>query len=420
MLTRGQQRQPGVCRRLPHLAGLALLVTLGAVTPARAQDTDQFRFYFGPRSGIAFQTKGEAVRGVEVSSGQQLNGFNLGVNLGRHLGFEVAGDAFQTDLVRSGHGKLGEYGMFSLIPQVRLRYPLLDDRLTPYVVGGVGVQLAEFNDRKPAGVGARIDAHGMAAAASLGAGIEYYVADNVAVGLETRYLVSRDQEIRVDDRGGRANLDALLTTIGLRLLFPEGPEAPRPYQAPTWRPYIGIRVGGQTFIHENLGNGLEMDREQAAIGGVLNQYFHIAGGVDIGRHFGAGLAVEGFKGTLRLAGVGDIGKLSLYVVMPEVRARYPLLDDRLVPYALAGLGVSYAEVHDVKPPGFDLRPDAANYSPVGALGAGVDYFVVRNIAVGLETKYLIVRDHAVTVHGQTSTVNLDSFVTSVGLRVYFR
>jgi hypothetical protein len=45
---------------------------------------------------------------------------------------------------------------------------------------------------------------------------------------------------------------------------------------------------------------------------------------------------------------------------------------------------------------------------------------VRNIAVGLETKYLIVRDHAVTVHGQTSTVNLDSFVTSVGLRVYFR
>lgn len=403
-----------------RVAGLALLVMLGGVTPARAQDTDQVRFYFLPRSGIAFQTKSEAAPGVEVSSGQQLNGFSLGVNLGRHLGVEVAGDAFQTDLLRPGGGKLGEYGMFSLIPQVRLRYPLLDNRLTPYVMGGVGVQFGDFNDRKPAAFGMRVDAHGMAVAASLGAGIEYYVADNIAVGGESRYLISRDQEIKIGDRGGRANLDAVLTTIGLRLLFPEGPEAPRSYEPPTWRPYFGVRLGGHMFLHEDLGDGLEIKPEQAAIGGVLNQYFNVSGGVDIGQYFGAGLVVEGFKGTLRLAGTGGIGKLSLYVVMPEVRARYPLLDHRLVPYALAGLGVSYAEVHDLKPPGFDLRPDADNYSPAGALGVGVDYFVVRNIALGLESKYLILRDHHVTVRGHTSSVNLDSFVASLGLRVYFR
>jgi hypothetical protein len=51
---------------------------------------------------------------------------------------------------------------------------------------------------------------------------------------------------------------------------------------------------------------------------------------------------------------------------------------------------------------------------------GVDYFLVRNIAVGVEGKYLIVRGHDVTVAGETSSLNLDSFVTSLGLRVYFR
>lgn len=402
------------------MAAIASLAILGGASHVTAQDTDHPRLYFVPRSGIAFQLKDEAAPGIEVSSGQQLNGFTVGVNLGRHLGIELAGDAFQTDLVVPGRGKIGEYGMFSLIPQARLRFPLFDDRLTPYVLGGVGVQIGDFNDRKPNGIGARVDAHGTTLAAAFGAGVDYFVADNIAVTLESRYLLSRDQEIRVDDRGGHANLDALLTTIGLRLLFPEGPDAPRPYQPPTYRPYMGIRIGGQVFLHDDLGHGLEMTPENAAIGGVFSQYFNVSGGVDIGRHFGVGLVGEGFKGTVKLAGTGDLGKLSLYIVMPEVRARYPVVEDRLVPYALAGLGVSYAELHDVKPPGNGAKPTAKNYAPIAALGVGVDYFVVRNIAFGVEGKYLIVRDHDLTVRGQTSSLNLDSFVASVGLRVYFR
>jgi opacity protein-like surface antigen len=420
MCVEAQPRQLRACRRLRRLAALTLLLILGAASRARAQDTDQLRLYFEPRSGIAFQLKNEAARGIEVSSGQQLNGFTLGVNLNRYFGLEVAGDAFQTDLIVPGRGKIGEYGMFSLIPQARVRYPLLDNRLTPYVVGGVGMQLADFNDRKPNGAGARVDAHGTSLAAAFGVGADYFVADNIAVSLESRYLLSRGQDIRIDDRGGRANLDALLTTIGLRLLFPEGPDAPRNYQPPMYRPFFAVRLGGQVFLHEDVGHGLEIKPEEAAIGGVFDQYFHVAGGVDIGRYWGLALVGEGFKGTLRLSGTGNLGKLSLYIVMPEVRARYPLLDDRLVPYALAGLGVSYAEVHDIKPPGVPLKPKANNYSPAAALGVGVDYFLVRNIAVGVESKYIIVRDHDITARGETSGVNLDSFVTSIGLRVYFR
>src|SRR5437867_2832247 len=242
-----------------RLAVLAAIVLLAGAGRANAQDTDQVRFYVGGRSGMAFQLKTHgAAPGIDLSSGQQANGFFLGAHLGRYLGAELAGDAFQTDLKVPGLGKIGEYGMFSLMPQIRARYPLLDNRLTPYVTAGVGVQVTEFNDRKPPGIGRRIDAAGTSVVGSVGAGIEYFVADNVAWGVDATYLVSRGQEIRIDDHGGHANLDALLVTTSLRLLFPEGPDAPRVYEPPPWRPYFGVRLGGQHFLHERLGGGLEM------------------------------------------------------------------------------------------------------------------------------------------------------------------
>ena len=48
----------------------------------------------------------------------------------------------------SGLGTIGEYGVFALMPQVRLRYPLFRGRLVPYVIGGAGVAFTDFNDRK--------------------------------------------------------------------------------------------------------------------------------------------------------------------------------------------------------------------------------------------------------------------------------
>ncbi|PYM17459.1 MAG: hypothetical protein DMD81_08990 [Candidatus Rokuibacteriota bacterium] len=212
----------------------------------------------------------------------------------------------------------------------------------------------------------------------------------------------------------------MLVTTSLRLLFPEGPDAPRAYEPPPWRPYFGVRLGGQHFLHERLGGGLEMRTEQASLGSALDQYFQIAVGVDISRFLAAELMADGYKGTLRLRGLGNLGKLSLYAVIPEVRLKYPLLDNRLVPYALAGIGVSYAESHDLKPPATNLDVSAENFAPIGAVGLGVDYFLVRNIALGLESKYVIDRGHEVTVQRQARHVNLDSIISSVGLRIYFR
>jgi hypothetical protein len=37
----------------------------------------------------------------------------------------------------------------AFVPQLRLRYPFLDDRLVPYLVAGAGIAFTDFNDRKP-------------------------------------------------------------------------------------------------------------------------------------------------------------------------------------------------------------------------------------------------------------------------------
>ena len=56
---------------------------------------------------------------------------------------------------------------------------------------------------------------------------------------------------------------------------------------------------------------------------------------------------------MRLGG-RTIGEFAMYTGMPTLRGRYPVLDGRLTPYALAGLGFGYTEFNDRKQPGFGV------------------------------------------------------------------
>jgi opacity protein-like surface antigen len=95
---------------------------------------------------------------------------------------------------------------------------VLDGRLVPYAVGGIGAGYAEFNDRKPPGVGFAIDSTSWGFAATAGAGVEYLVASNIAAGIEARYLTSRGHTVKIGDgRTQDANFDAVLLTVGLRI-----------------------------------------------------------------------------------------------------------------------------------------------------------------------------------------------------------
>ena len=58
-------------------------------------------------------------------------------------------------------------------------------------------------------------------------------------------------------------------------------------------------------------------------------------------------------------------------------------------------------------------------SLAGALGAGVEYFVTTNVAIGLEVKYVISRGHELRIAGQpVGDGTLDSVLLSVGVRAF--
>jgi opacity protein-like surface antigen len=88
----------------------------------------------------------------------------------------------------------------SFVAQVRYRYPSMRDRLVPYAVVGLGSAIYQFNDRKPAGFGLDIDAEGDGLAATAGAGVDFFIADNIALNLEAKYLAFDPIGVSVDRR----------------------------------------------------------------------------------------------------------------------------------------------------------------------------------------------------------------------------
>jgi hypothetical protein len=117
--------------------------------------------------------------------------------------------------------------VFTIIPQARLRYPLWNDRLVPYVFGGVGLGLTGFNDRKPKGFGLQIqDGTKTTVAGTLGLGVEYFVADNIALGAEFSYLFAPDATLMVQGQPEKVKISAPLITFGMRMFYPELVAAP--------------------------------------------------------------------------------------------------------------------------------------------------------------------------------------------------
>jgi opacity protein-like surface antigen len=305
---------------------------------------------------------------------------------------------------------------------VRFRYPLLDGLLTPYVIAGVGAGQNQFKDRKPAGAGLSIHADDWSFMGTIGAGLEYFIANNIAFGVEARYLFSRDHQIEIDSRKQRANLDSLLLEGSLRLLFPESDTVagaePRDLNT-EGRVYLGFRYGGSVTVHSGIGDGLEARSSNDAIGGKLDQLIGVNLGIDLTQLVGIELTGGGYSTNLAVRGVGNVAENAMYYVVPQLRVRYPLLGGRLVPYGLTGVGANFFEVKDVKPHGFTVRPSGKDISVVGLFGGGVDYFVARNIGLGLEIEYLVSRGNSIRVESKTHHVNLDAVLMSAGVRVYF-
>ena len=388
---------------------VAILVGMTAAVPA--QDSDQARGYLHLK-----------IRDTNNLTGvHDYYGFALGANLDRYIGIELSGDRFEIFPKIPGRGTVGEYGVFTLMPQVRQRYPMLHDKLVPYVLGGGGIALTDFNDRKPDGFGVSIRSEPTTPVGTLGAGIEYFIADNIAIGAEFKYLFAGRQTLRVGGAPHSVDVSTPLTSLGLRLFFPElRPPAPVEREPAPVRFYLNARAGVALPTETDFGSGIEIRPVPPAIGGELAHYFGLAFGADLGRHLGVEFGAEGYEVALALRGLGTVGEYAFYGFIPRVRLRYPLGDGRWVPYALAGVGLGYAEFNDRKPPGEGLSIQAKTDSIAASVGLGLDYFVASNIAFGIESKYLYSPGHHIRIGpGHSVDATLQALVVSVGVRVFF-
>lgn len=387
----------------------ALVIVALTATIAWAQDTDRPRYYLSLRGHGSNPF-------TEV---HDLFGASVGVNLNRYWGVELAGEGFERRLRVNGLA-VGEYAVVPLVPQVRLRYPFLDGRLTPYVIGGVGVALTEFNDRKRPGFGVSVDMPASTVVGTIGAGLEYFVTDNVAAGVEIKYLIAGDQTVRINGVPRSEDLDSLYAAVGLRLFFPEHKPTRRvdARDGLPARVYLGLQLGAAITTDADSMPGVELHPEPAAVG-PANYFIGGVIGLDLGRHLGLELTAGGYEVRVHSADRGSVGEEAVYAIIPQVRARYPVLDGRLVPYAVGGVGAGYAEFNDRKPAGAGFAIDGTSWGVAATLGAGIEYFVASNIAAGIEARYLTSRGHTVKISdGRTESANFDAVLLTVGLRIY--
>jgi len=389
---------------------VALVVATGHASSA--QDSDRPRAYLGLKF---FDTN--PATGVH-----DLFGFSLGANLNRYFGAELSFQEYEVFPDISPYGTIAEYGVFTIIPQARLRYPLWNDRLVPYVFGGVGVGLTSFNDRKPRGFGLQIqDGTKTTVAGTLGVGIEYYVADNIALGIEGGYLFAPDATLMVQGAPEKVKISAPLVTFGMRLLYPELAPAPmaEARQNVPARLYIGARAGGALNLDTDLVPGVQAEPSNNAIGGELSPTFGASLGLNFGRYYGVEVAVDGFEVNMNVNGLGNIGEWAIYTVIPYFRLRYPMARDRVQPYLLAGFGYGHTEFNDRKPPGANIQISADNGTWAMGVGAGIEYFVSSNIALGFEMKYLHSPGHSIKISsGQSGEATVSALLFSVGLRAF--
>lgn len=148
------ERALGRFRRLRRFVRAVPILGLFAGTclncDANAADGDRLRDYFVLRAGPAVFNNADESPHVELENPalEGVLGGAIGVNMTRRLGTEFSFEYMETALLQTGTGqKIGEYGLWMLLAQARLRYPIWGDTVTPYLVGGAGVGFGEMNDR---------------------------------------------------------------------------------------------------------------------------------------------------------------------------------------------------------------------------------------------------------------------------------
>src|SRR5262245_23525157 len=100
---------------------------------------DSGRLYLQALSGANFVLDTPFAGDVDISKNpDDVLGGAIGYNIDRSWGLELQIQGTEPDLRSASHGKIRELSIITAVPAVRYRWHLADDRLVPYVTGGIG------------------------------------------------------------------------------------------------------------------------------------------------------------------------------------------------------------------------------------------------------------------------------------------
>ena len=390
---------------------LAVLTILYApdVGPAAAQDGDQPRLYMGVRIGES----------NPITKANDVAGVSIGANFNRYLGFEFSFDAYELFMETSEYGRAAELGIEGLLPQLRLRYPLLGDRLVPYALLGGGLAIAQINDEKVPTVWASSGSlTSLRAMGAFGGGVEYYISSSIAAGVEGKYYLTGEKTYDANGTRKTIDLNAGVLTFGLRLFYPEiGVDETQFAEARgASRPYVNARFGGAVRMAGDVFSGIHTEPEQSILGSNFDPYFAVGIGSTIGRYFDIEISGQNYELRFALPGGGS-AEYAVFPLLVQPKLHFPLDDLHVDPYVLVGVGFDNAEVNDSGSSGQTVSGNAMGV--IGAFGGGVDYFVTSDVAFGLEAKYIVSRGHTLQIDdGPKLDGNLDTLIVSLGVRAY--
>lgn len=399
-------------RRHRAVSPWAVLLAGAAVgsLAGQAEDSDRVRPYVYLRSA-EFNTVWDVLDGYSIGAG---------VNLNRHWGVELAGDFYEKHLIDDTIGRVGEEAIWHFIPQVRFRYPMLKDRLVPYLIGGIGPASMQFNDRSVGGFGVDIDADGYSWSAAFGGGIEYFLTDSVAFNLEAKYLWTQPIDISIGGVARELDMSAPMATFGFRVFLDDNHVRPMPW--------AGDDVAARLFFSTHFGVGGMTDgnwapkvslEPEVSKWGSLNQIYGLSLGADFGRHWGVELTADSTEWGVIVDGVGQVCEYAFVPVIAQARFRYPLGDSRWVPFVMGGFGAAYGERNDVKPAGAATRVKAKGVYPAASAGAGIEYFFSRSASISSEFHWNYSWGHKVSIaNGPDMKGDIANWQAQIALRLY--
>ncbi|ADJ27239.1 outer membrane beta-barrel protein [Nitrosococcus watsonii] len=400
---------------------LFMLVSLNVQANGLADIRPYLQPRFGFENSFYNYTKPDTVSDVRLESPSEEPhiGATLGADLGRYWGIELAYDYIKTNLLQTSGKKAGDYAATTWLGQLRFRYPLLQERLVPYLLAGGGIGIGEFSGREDfsfTGGGSDTVPLGV-----VGGGAEYFITDNIALGVEAKYYFGFHPDIWVGTKERELTLDAVGVTANMRVYLDElatGKYARLGQQRPArdkdaMRGYLSLR-GGVAFLTDR--NAVP----EASFDSTSGPWPSGSIGMNFNKHWGMELAGDYGRTQLRSPTFGKITGYPIWTISVLGRFRYPLLDDKLSPYILAGPGLGFAEIGDPDQPlSVTGLGGGQDNSIVAIFGAGVDYFVGYNIALNLEVKRAAFFNTQVKINGQSETLSPEFVSLTAGIRVFF-